>query len=447
VIPTLDVDERRMRERHRFAGLVRPCGGVIERVVSLRQEHTVPAFSVGTSSLGNLTMAFPHVAGSDGRDARNDSLGGAGADADPEKAWIRAVVEGAERYCCMVYDEADLVRASADELGDSALDLDRIPQCSAREYRDPACPLVRPNREAPIRWVRGYSLVRQRECFVPAVMTFLYLGPEPAERFWQPISTGVAAHTELAAALVAAICEGIERDAIALTWLARLRLARIEIPADIPEELETNWRLLQRSLVRQYCFDATTDLGIPTVYALQLVDDHPKLAQYVSCATDFSAAAALAKTIREAAPARAVFQMDREVPAEIADFRSLYDGAVYMGRPEQRRAFSFLLDSDTRRKLDDMAIDAPSDARGRLKFLLQRLRSLEMEAVAVDLTTDEVRESGLWVVRVIIPDVMPLSTTHRARFLGHPRLYEYAKKAGIKSFTEEQVNPAPQPFA
>lgn len=447
MIPALDVDESRMRDRYRFAGLVHPFGGLMESVSSLRQEHTVPPFSVGVTSLGNLTMTFPHIAGFDGRDARNDSLGGAGADRDPEQAWVRAVVEGAERYCCMVYDAADFVTASADELGDQALDLDRVPRCSTREYRDPACPLVKPDRRAPIRWVRGYSLVHERECYVPAVMTFLYFRPQPTERFWQPISTGVAAHTSLPAALVAAICESIERDAIAITWLAQLRLARIDVPPGISGELETSWRLLQRSLVRQYCFDATTDLGIPTVYAVQLVNDHPRLSQYVSCATDFSAAGALTKTIREAAPARAVFQWDREIPSNIADFRSLYDGATYMGRPEQRGEFSFLLDSHQRRSLSDMAIDALSDSRERLRFLIERLKTLNMDAIAIDLTTDDVREGGLWVVRVVIPDLMPLSTMHRARFLGHSRLYEYPRKAGLKSLTEEQVNPAPQPFA
>lgn len=443
----LRVDEESLRDRYRFAELVRPIGGMMEDVSVLAQEHTVPEFEVGVTALDNLTMTFPHVSTPFGTDARGESLGGAGADMDPENSWVRAVAEGAERYACVVYDETDFLVASGVELGAAALDLATVPRCSEREYADPKCPLVRPDPSAPIRWVRGYSLIDRRERYVPAVMTHLYVPPRRAERFWQPISTGVAAHTDLATALVSAICESVERDAIALTWLARLPLPRIEIEPPVPDVLAPNLGRLQRSLVKQCFFDATTDVGVPTVYSVQLLDGHPKLSQYVSCATGFDPAAVCAKTIREAAPARAVFQFPRQIPVQVADFTSLYEGAVYMGRPEQRAEFDFLLESGRRRTLAAMEIDAPASGAGRLAFLLDRLAAMGMDAVAVDLTTDEVRDAGLWVVRVVIPGLLPMSTMHRARYLGHPRLYDYPRDAGFGVLTEDDVNPAPQPFA
>jgi ribosomal protein S12 methylthiotransferase accessory factor len=357
------------------------------------------------------------------------------------------VVEGAERYCCMAFEPDDFLVASANELGTAALDLDTVPKCSDREYADPACPLKRPDPAAAIRWVRGYSLIDRCERYVPAVMTYLYLNPRPGEQFWQTITTGVAAHTSLVTALISAICEMIERDAIALTWLARLPLPRIEFESPLPSELVTNYDRLERSLLHQYFYDATTDLGIPTIYSVQIVDAHPKLAQYVSCATDFSAAAACAKTIREAAPARAVFQLPREIPADVADFQSLYEGAVYMGRVEQRSGFDFLLNGHRRRPLSALEITAPAHERLRLRFLLNRLRAIGSDAIVVDITTDEVRDAGLWVVRVVTPGLLPMSTIHRARFLGHPRLYTYPEQAGFGTRVEADINPAPQPFA
>jgi ribosomal protein S12 methylthiotransferase accessory factor len=135
------------------------------------------------------------------------------------------------------------------------------------------------------------------------------------------------------------------------------------------------------------------------------------------------------------------------VPGHVEQFESLYDGATYMGRPEQRPEFDFLLQSPSRRSLSAMSIQAPEAEAARLRFLVARLRDLDMEAVAVDLTSDELREAGLWVVRVVIPKLMPMSTIYRARFLGHPRLYAYPEKAGFGRRTEADVNPAPQPFA
>ena len=444
---TLSVDELSLRDRFSFARLLRPVGGLMEEVNILPQECTAPAFEVGVTALDNLTMTFPHISTIYGTDARDESLGGAGADADPEQAWIRAVVEGAERYCSMVYDDDDFVVATADELGAAAIDLETVPRCSEREYADPACPLRRPDPTAPIRWVRGYSLIDRCERYVPAVMTHLYVHPRAGEHFWQSITTGIAAHTSLVTALISAVCEMIERDAIALTWLARLPLARIEFESPLPSELATNHERLARSLIRQYFFDATTDLGIPTIYSVQIVEQHPKLAQYVSCATGFSAAAACAKTIREAAPARAVFQIPRDIPRNIADFHNLYEGAAYMGRPEQRSAFDFLLKGTARRPLSEVEIDAPRDEPSRLRFLIDRLKAIGSDAIAVDITTDEVRDAGLWVVRVVTPGLLPMSTIHRARFLGHPRLYAYPEQAGFGTRLESDINPFPQPFA
>lgn len=444
--PLLDVDEFAVRERYSFAQLVRPKVGLMECVLSLAQEPTAPRFEIGTTSLGNLTMLFPNISTETGKDTRNEALGGAGSDVEAEPAWIKAVVEGAERYCSMVHEESDFVVATAEELGADAMDLSLVPCLSEREYADPACPFVRPDKTVPLRWTRSYSLLDRREVLVPAVMTHLYVSPWPQELFWQSISTGVAAHTNLAKSLVAAICESIERDAIALTWLCRLPLPQIEIDEPLPEVLAPIWERLRHSKIQQRFFDATSDLAVPTVYAVQLVDGHDSLSQFVGCATDFDVAAACAKTVRESATSRSVFNGSHELPEDVADFSSLYDGAVAMGRPHAREAFRFLLDSPRRRTLSSM-VSGPPDEVAQLRILLARLQELKMDAFAVDLTTDEVREAGLWVVRVVIPQLVPMSSVHRARYLGHPRIYQYPKDKGYGWLREDDINPDPQPFA
>lgn len=443
----LALREEYLREKYPAARLLLPIGGILAGVTRLVGEHTAPDFEIAASNLDNLSKVFPHVSLSDGRDMFNEPLGGAGADVDPELAWLRAVMEGGERYANMAYSQEDFVIATADSLGDAALDLDTLPRCSAREYADPKCPYVPPSKSAPIRWTRGYSLTRRRECFVPSVMAHLYLKPSREERFWQEISTGCAAHVRLEAALISAICEVIERDAIAITWLAQLPLPRIQLVQPLPPALAPNYRLLQGSLVQQQFFDATTDVGIPTVYSVQLLDGHPSVSQYVSCATGFNAAEVCAKTIREAAPARSVLAHIKSGPEEVEDFRSLHDGAHHLGKPAYRNAFNFLLNTPNAKPLADIAIDAPADEPGQLKYLLDRLAAMGMDVAAIDLTTDELRELGIWVVRVVIPGLMPMSTVQRGRFLGHPRLYQYARDAGLANFTEKDVNPVPQPFA
>ncbi len=443
----LGFDLEYARAKYPVSRLLHPQGGILSGVARVGGEDTAPDFEMANADLGNLTSIFPHVRAATGEDASREPIGGSGADVDVEQAWLRAVMEGAERYATFAYADDEFVVASAHELGSEALDLDAVPRCSEREYADPRCPFVAPDKSQPIRWVRGWSLMDRRERHVPAVMTHLYFRPTAQENFWQMISTGVAAHVTLAAALISAICEVIERDAIALTWLARLPVPRIEVPKMAPAVLAPNLERLRRSPLQHHCFDATTDVGIPCVYAVQTLDDHPHLSQYVNCATEFDAARAYAKTIREAAPARTVFEQGHAYPADIADFTALEDGAAFMGEPRHRSAFDFLLDTPGRRALRDVGLPAPTGDEARLCFLVERLRALGTDVVAVDLTTQDLRAAGVWVVRVVIPGLMPMSSVHRARFLGHPRLYDYPKSAGFGALCEADVNPLPQPFA
>ncbi len=445
--PVIALDELYLRRTYPAARLLLPEGGILGGVVRVIGDDVSPDFEMAHSNLGNLTPVFPHVRAPNGNDASGESLGGSGADVDVELAWLRAVMEGAERYASMAYHLDEFVVASGNELGSAAIDLDTIPRCSDRELADPKCPYVRADKAKPIRWAKGWSLVDRRERYVPAVMSHLYFRPAPEENFWQMISTGVAAHVTLEAALVSAICEVIERDSIALTWLARLPLPRIDLPMTPPVDLANNIDRLSRSLIRHDCFDATTDVGIPTVYAVQTMDHHPFLSQYVNCATEFDAARAYAKTIREAAPARTVFEDGYDHAAEVEDFASLHDGAAYLGKPEHRHEFDFLLRSPHRRALGDIGVAAPEGNAERLKFLVERLGGMGMDIIALDVTTRELRELGIWVVRAVIPGLMPMTSTQSGRFLGHPRLYDYPKAAGFGALREEDVNPAPQPFA
>nr|BFE86238.1 hypothetical protein GCM10020093_088390 [Planobispora longispora] len=113
--------------------------------------------------------------------------------------------------------------ATAEELGEEALDLATVPRCAPRELAHPKSLVTAPDPAGPMRWARGWSLTGNRPVWVPAVMVWMHIrAKSAAERLTMPISTGCAAHSDIAAALVGAICEVVERDSIALTWLQRI---------------------------------------------------------------------------------------------------------------------------------------------------------------------------------------------------------------------------------
>jgi ribosomal protein S12 methylthiotransferase accessory factor len=316
-----------MYARHGLASLVQRRVGLISSVILPASELGAPSFEIAVTRLGALSTLLPYV--TPPRPGQVDTRGGAGADPQIELAWVRAVAEGAERYANIVHAQEDFVVASAAELGDAAIDLDRLPRCSEAELANPRCPLRAPSKTEPMRWARGVSLISGRELHVPASFVHLFVPTTPSERITFPISTGVAAHPSLAAALLGALCEVVERDAIALTWLARLPLPRIDLSAGAPAELAPFLERLSASRVEQHFFDATTDVGLPTVFSVQVAHGHPSCAMFVSAATSFDASACIAKTIREAAPGRLAMAWDRTVPDRVEDFFELTHGADY----------------------------------------------------------------------------------------------------------------------
>jgi ribosomal protein S12 methylthiotransferase accessory factor len=75
------------------------------------------------------------------------------------------------------------------------------------------------------------------------------------------------------------------------------------------------------------------------------------------------------------------------------------------------------------------------------------LRAQCVDAYAVDLTTDEAVREGLRVVRVVAPQLQPLSFQYRARFLRNARLYKVPQAMGYPPKGEAELNSWPQPFA
>lgn len=426
--------------------LVQPIGGLMNHVMRLTPHPGDPDFPIYASSLGKLGNLRPDVFSAAMED---DVMSGAGGDVAPEFARTKAIAEGLERYASCVTDARQFLWATANELGAEALDLDTVPRCSEAELAHSRCLLRPADMNAPIRWVRGISLFDGRPVWIPAVMVYLKTGAmSVGERFVLPISTGCGAHVTAEQALLAGVNEVIERDAISLVWLQQLALPRIEldvVPAWVQPFIEREAR--SRNSMETLLFDATTDVGVPTIYSLHIAPHNETLATLVMCSTELDPAISVAKVMRESASSRTTLQQERELPTSWDDYISVSHGAAFMGRRAQLPAFDFLRSSPHRRKLSEMPVLATGDPRRDLACVIEQLRQRGMEAFAVDLTTDEARRVGMWVVRVIVPALQPLSFSYRARYLGHPRLYEAPRLMGYPVRAEADINPWPQPFA
>ncbi|GAA4194040.1 YcaO-like family protein [Microbacterium oryzae] len=421
--------------------------GVVHGVDRLPNHPGEPGFPIYVAQIGDLTPLSANVAESTAGASTRGQIDGAGGALDAEKASRLCLAEAVERYASCFVPEDQLVWASSDELGDEAVDLRRFPQCSDAELRNPRSIHAPVDTAAPIRWVRGWSLTRGRAVYVPAVSTWLHIPARTmAERFTMPISTGCATHTSLTQAVINGLSEVIERDSIALTWLQRIPWPRLEIDVE-DERLAPFTERYRSSHVKTLFFDATTDVGVPTFYSMDVTPDNEVLGQLVMCNTSLDPVDSVAKMMRESASSRIAMQASRGRPDDIDEFTSVFHGASYMGEPERIRDYDFLTGSDSTRRLSEIPSQLTGDADEELRQMVARLERIGAEVLVVEITTDEARAAGFRVVRVIVPELMPLSFVHTGRYLAHPRLYEAPRAMGYPVADEAGINPLPQPFA
>jgi ribosomal protein S12 methylthiotransferase accessory factor len=362
---------------------------------------------------------------------------------DSGRARLVAIAEAAERYAGLNHGRDELTTATAASLPGPVLDLGRIPRCSPRELAR-GCPLCLPDPTAPIRWLRAQDLTSGEEVWIPAVMSCYGLDWSlESERFWYRISTGLAVHFDPVEAIIRGICEVVERDLIAVSWLQKLSLPALDCP--LPETVQYLLDWAESHFINTYLLDGTSDLGVPTVYCLQIAEDDDRVRQAVGCATGRTLPIAAEKAILEALMARKAYEREQGT-ALPGQFKKITDSGRYMSRPESAEAFDFLV-AGAVKLADSVGKSLPDAGSECLSLLLQTFRRKGMQILVTNRTTKELSSVGLTAVSVLIPDLQPMSLLAGAQYRAHPRLYSAPKLMGYSTLDEEDLNSWPIPFA
>ena len=370
---------------------------------------------------------------------------GHGWDDDTHGRFV-AICEGLERYSSFVYDLNDFTYACAADLGAAAMDSDRMARFSRAEMAaHPAGVLSRFSRDRTYRWHDGVDLHTGGRAWLPAVMTYLVTEMLETERFWLPLSTGIAVHGTVEHALVGGIAEAVERDAAALCWLQKLPLPLVDPAALAPETVELVRWSADRGM-RTLLFDATTDLGIPAVWCLQLSDKSRRAGQICATAAGLDTSSTAHRAVLECLPAREHLESTPSTIRSYRDYAEVTDGAVHMSRRGRRSAFDFLLDRlDERPVVPGRELTAGTPAEA-LAVLLRVLQEHGQPAYAADLTSREAQQAGLTATRVVLPRLVPMSLQPLSAYRATPRLYEAPARMGHRVLPESRLNRYPIPL-
>ncbi|MEV0693828.1 YcaO-like family protein [Streptomyces sp. NPDC050388] len=418
--------------------LVGPYGAVVHRPMRMSDTYVPPWWHYQSS-----TAFVPREQRSRVHRAREE-VWGSGRSTDPDLAWRISAIEALERVANYT-PRSGVVVSDAVSLP-TAIDLDAVPRCSAAERANPKCGLTLPDKRQAIRWVPGVRVETGEPVHLPAVMTCLGFPELPGERFWMAVSTGVAVGVTWESALASGLCEVIERDMVAVTWLQRLRLPHMEPGALTLEGARlVDW--CARKFITAHLFDATSEIGVPTVYCVFEAPHDGLAGRVVSAAAGSDLAGAAEHALAEGVTLRmAVRDAARLAPEEC---EPLMKGAVWHGARENAAAFDFLLTGRAGRPAAPAAAppDASDSDAARLRSLVARCEQAGHPVYAADITTPELRGIGLHVACAVVPTLQPLTFGRHAQYRGHPRLYRLPALLGHPVAGEKELNSLPQPFA
>ena len=348
--------------------------------------------------------------------------------------------------------------ASFAELGpDRALDPVRLGRYEPEYERHPDFGLVPYSPEVRTTWVHGWSYTNAKPIAVPEQVAYWAVG---GARFVDETSNGCGLGNSLTEAVLHGLFEVAERDAFLMAWYTKTPLRRLAVPADDPVLPHLVDRLESLGYELLF-FDATNDIGIPSVISLARyhgTDERTPAAFFAAGAHPdprqamVSAAAKVAVDVEAAAFEPAAFEEDRlrRMLAEPTLVKTMKDHTAVNSLPEAASRYAFLLDDA--QPVDQPADDHPlyTDLRAMLDDWVQRLAELDLEVIAVDQTDPVVAERlGLYSAKVIVPGTLPMTFGElRRRTLGLSRLLDVPYRLGrvLAPLSYESLARQPHPF-
>lgn len=328
-----------------------------------------------------------------------------GKGATVDEAIASAAGEFAERYCAF-WPPADARRASYAALDASEI---RVPDFeNLALYADDQLDGTGQSRltqEAEMRWVEGRDLSDGSAVAVPAGRVYM----TSLEPYFYTTSNGLACERTLAAAVTGGIYETVERDAIMRSWFREEPPVRVRLDEwsdlaerrDAAETVDTSVRLLEFG----------SDLPFHVVGALFLDerDRRPKALLAGGASLDFATAVedALSELSQGLTLLKEELAFGDAVGEAARASEARLDNVRHYARPENAEALSMLLDGET--VSPEYGTVAFETDRAELRACLDALEAGDTTPIAVDVTTKDVREAGLYVTRVVVPELVPLS--------------------------------------
>lgn len=320
-----------------------------------------------------------------------------------EEAKVKVLAEAYERYASG-RTRVDHV-AAASSLDGQYLDPRRAFPLRHGEFSN--ADLVAFDPAEKIQWTRGYRLLSGEETLLPVETVYYPLCKHDLRRplCYRSNSSGVAAHVDKDTAVLNAVLELVERDALMVLWYARRQVGEIEFQ-DMPAEIAGKVTLFQKSGVRVRFFDLTLDT-VPVVLCA-LEDSNRKSAFFAGASAAFAFPRAATKAFNEAAFMLLSWRRMRRRPISPSKVVFPQDHGTLYYTGEQNAELAWLLNTPIS--------TAPTPTKISKSSLFKKI-----DPYLVDIAKPTA-SIPLWVVRAVSENLLPINFGYGSEHTGHGRL-------------------------
>lgn len=378
-----------------------------------------------------------------------------GVSIDKNKALSKAIGEAAERYCLEAYDVKNLKQSSKMQLlSEGNKVVSNLQLFDDWQYEEAAFPFKKITDNMQIYWVKCWDVLNEENIYVPA--SFIY------SRFKKIIednsigyltTSGAATGVTVKEAILYGIYELIERDCTMITWLQQLRVPEINLDNETiaNSSIQSMLNILRKNNIIVRVYYITLELEIPCFLAIGESKNSDFPAMLIGAGCRWNKEEALNRALEEIIQGCSWKNLNE-------DFKAFYEGKNYenvvdfrhrvvlYAKEYMKSEFDFL--SKSEKVSWDSIISKNISIDEQYNNCIEILKKNNMNLIFKELTTIDIMEIGLNVVKVFIPELQQIDSNHNYRFLNCVRTKDIPKKLGYEKCVHDskKYNLAPHPF-
>lgn len=359
--------------------------------------------------------------------SREVSSGGLGVNENKKIAMTSCLAEALERYCMSYIPKKEIIKSAKINLRKENT-FDNFFTYSEEQY-DKLDLFLNPNKEK-IEWTKIYNIdSRKKFKYWPA--SLIYLPYDLNKTVAETTSTGMAAGFTLDECIQSGLLELIERDALMVNFMQRLNPPEINLETLDGENLKLIKKIQKEYDIKIY--KLYSDIKVPIYLSIIYKEEKKHIHYGIGACASINSDYAINKSLKECL--FTYFYSLNIMDARQGDpkkIKTLYEHFLYY----QGDNFKKLL-------FNSKVINYKKEVVS-FNDLLKNLKSQNIDVYYKELTTDDIKKTGIKVVKVIAPSLIDLNKSHIYPRLGAERFFLVPKKLKLKH--NKELTEMPHPF-